>query len=410
VLGNQAEFFITLDQRNFTHVTGSVALQGGKIYVPESRNLIEHIASSFEFNFADKFFALNGAHIDFCKGRIECNKASVLLDDTYGIKMVHAPLVIDNLFVNWKRDFYGFIYGNLLVNKQPDRDLNISGTVVLKKSLLKDNIFSQGADFLSSSSLGSLIPINQRLKVDVHVLSEQPIRARTENLETYARVDMRVRYAQGQSIAQVPQLTGTINLEKGYLKFLRNQLNIEYGRIQFITNQFNDPMIDLIARNRINKYVVTLQATGSLQKPQIILESTPELTEEQIIGLLLAGSENATLQTDLFAMLQLNLQDIVLGGKNKSSKATTFLKTLARPFKYVQITPDFTDQSGRGGIRGTVSVNINDQVRAQVQKNFNLQEEFSAQVEYFLADDVSVKAVKDQFGEMGAEVEVRLKL
>ena len=39
-----------------------------------------------------------------------------------------------------------------------------------------------------------------------------------------------------------------------------------------------------------------------------------------------------------------------------------------------------------------------------------MQEDFSAEVEYFLADDVSIKAVKDQRGEMGAEVEVRLKL
>lgn len=410
VLGDQAAFMLTLDQRDFSHVTGSLALQGGKIYLPENRNLIEHMATSFELDFANKFFALNEAHIDFCKGRIDCHKASVHLTDTYGIKMIHLPLVIDNLFVNWKRDFYGFIYGNLLVNKLPTSDLNLSGTVVLRKSLLRENIFSQGSEIMFSSSLGNLIPLNERLRADIHVMSEQPIHARTDTLETYASVDVRVRYAHGQNIAQFPQLTGTINLDSGSLKFLRNKLNIEYGKIQFITNQLNDPMIDLVARNRINKYMVTLQATGSLQKPTIILESTPELTEEQIIGLLLAGSENAKLQTDLFAMLEQNLHNIVLGSKDKLSKASSFLETIAKPFKYVQITPDFTDQSGRGGIKGTVSVNVNDQVRAQVQKNFNLQEDFSAQVEYFLADDVSIKGVKDQRGELGAEVEVRLKL
>jgi hypothetical protein len=410
VLGNQAVFQVTLDQKDFSHLTGSLSLDGGKIYLPENRNLIEHMASSFELDFARKFFALNDARIDFCKGRIECHKASVLLNDTYGIKMIHVPLVIDNLFVNWKRDFYGFVYGTLLLNKLPDNDLSISGTLVLKKSLLRDNIFSQGTDVMLSGSLGSFILVNEPLKVDVHILSEQPIRARTDTLETYASVDIRVRYMHGQHIAQFPQITGTISLDSGYLKFLHNRLNIEYGKIQFITNQLNDPMIDFIACNRINKYMVTLQATGSLQKPTIILESTPELTEEQIIGLLLVGSENAKLQTDLFAMLEQNLHNIVLGSKEKLPKATTFLETLTRPFKYVQITPDFTDQSGRGGIKGTVSVNVSDQVHAQIQKNFNLQEDFSAQVEYFLADDVSVKGIKDQRGELGAEVEVRLKL
>ncbi len=410
VLGDKAALRITLDQRDFSHITGLLSLKDGKIYLPENRNLVEHLAFGFELDFTRKFFALNDVHVDFCKGRIECSKASVLFDDNYAIKMVHVPLTINNLFVNWKRDFYGFVYGNLLLNKHPDNDLNVSGTLVLKKALLKDNIFSQGSGEMLSGSFASFIPINERLKVDLHILTEQPIRARTDTLETCASVDVRVRYAHGQNIAQFPQITGTINLDSGHLSFLRNKLKIEYGKIQFITNQLNDPLIDLVARNRINKYMVTLQATGSLQKPTIILESTPELTEEQIIGLLLVGSENAKLQTDLFAMLEQNLHDIVLGSKDKLPKATTFLEKLTRPLKYVQIAPDFTDQSGRGGIKGTVSVNVNDQVRAQIQTNFDSPEDFGAQVEYLLADDVSVKGVKDQRGGLGAEVEVRFKL
>lgn len=410
VLGNQAAFLLTIDQKNFSHLTGSLQLHGGKIYIPETRNLIEKISTSFECDLPNKFFAFNDTDILFGKGRLTCPKASIRWDDAYTIKMIHIPLAINNLFVNWKRDFYGFIYGNLLFNKLPDRDLTMSGTIVLKKSLLKDNIFSQGSVDFSSNSFGDYLPFNQRLKIDLHVLSEQPIRARTESLKTYANVDLHIRYAHGQNIAQFPQITGTINLEKGHLKFLRNKLNIEYGKIQFISNQLNDPMINLVASNRINKYVISLEATGSLQKPTIILESTPELTEEQIIGLLLAGSENANLQTDLIAMLQLNLHNIVLGSKSKLPKATAFLEKLARPLKYVQITPDFTDQSGRGGIRGTIAGNITDQLHAKIQKNFSKQEDFSAEVEYYVADDVSIKGVKDQRGEMGAEVEVRIKL
>ena len=86
-----------------------------------------------------------------------------------------------------------------------------------------------------------------------------------------------------------PQLTGSIKLDSGHIKFLRTKLYFEYGKVQFISNQMNDPIIDLIARNRINKYQITLQATGSLQKPIILLESNPELTEEQILGLLYPG-------------------------------------------------------------------------------------------------------------------------
>ena len=48
-------------------------------------------------------------------------------------------------------------------------------------------------------------------------------------------------------------------------------------------------------------------------------------------------------------------------------------------------------------------------MHAQIQKNFNLQEDFAFQLEYFLTDDINLKMVKDQSGDIGSEVEVRLK-
>ena len=407
--GDKVCMHVTLDQKDLMHMRGSCVLHGGKIYIPDTRNLIEGCSTAFEYDYAQRLFMLNNFMLTFCKGSIDSQRVTLRFDDAWNLSMVHAPFSINNLFINWKRDFFGVFYGNFLFNKLPDNDMHVTGLAVVKKALLKDNIFSQGASIGFSGAVGRVLPIKENIKVDVRIISEQPIKARTDTLETYASLDLRVRYAQGNNVMQLPSIAGTVSLDRGQLKFLRNTLTIEYGKIHFIENQFNDPMIDLIASNRINKYIVTLQATGSLEKPTIMLESNPALTEEQVVGLLLSGSENARLQTDLFAMLEQNLHNIVLGSKDKLPKATTFLQTLTRPFKYVQITPDFTDQSGRGGIKGTLSVNVSDQVYAQIQKNFNLQEDFSAQVEYFLADDVSLKAVKDQRGELGAEVEVRLK-
>jgi len=241
------------------------------------------------------------------------------------------------------------------------------------------------------------------------IISEQPIRAKTPTLETNASLNLRVNYSKSSSVINIPQLTGNIKLDGGFLRFLQNKLRIDYGKIEFVANQMNDPIIDLIAKNRINKYMVSLQASGSLQKPTILVESTPELTEEQVLSLLLSGSENYKLQTDLLALIEQNLYNIVLGSKTTFSQSANLLQKITRPLKYIQISPDFTDQSGRGGIKGTINVNVNDQVKAQLQKNFNLQDDFSVQLEYLLSDDVNVRAIKDQRGELGAEVELRLK-
>jgi hypothetical protein len=410
ILGNNCIFNITLDQNDLWNPKGTVSLTKGKFYIPENRNLIENVSWIYEYDVNNKKIMLNNILLKFCRGKITCPMATIRLNNRYTIDMIHAPLQIENLLVNWKRDFYGFIYGNLLLNKLPDTNIKALGTIILKKSLLKDNIFASGAQNNFYGPIGSFIPSICPIEFDIHLTSEKPIFTKTESLETSSHIDINITYNYQNNLIPSPQVTGSINLEKGSLQFLKNRLLIEYGRIQFLPNQMNDPIIDIIARNRINKYTITLQATGSLQKPTIILESTPELTEEQIIGLLLAGSENAKLQTDLFTMLEQNLHDIILGSHAKLPKATNFFEKIVKPLRYVQITPDFTDQSGRGGIRGTVSVNLNDQVKAQIQKNFTLQEDLSAQVEYNLSDDVTIKGIKDQRGELGAEVEVRFKL
>lgn len=408
ILGSKNFLQVSVNQKNLEEITGSVSLETGKFYIPESRNLIEKLASNFAIYPHSKKIVLSDNVLGFCKGSISCPQATLTFNDNYHLNFVHAPIQIDNLFVNWKKDFYGFIDSSLLLLKFPGSPAHASGNIVLKKSLLKNNIFSEETNTRFFLPANPLAQHNQTIDVDLRIGNEIPVKIVTPSLETTAHLDLHVQYQQ-QNVAHLPHVNGSITLDNGFIKFLRNKLFIEYGKIQFVTAHANDPLIDLVAKNRINKYMINLQVTGSLQKPNIVLESAPVLTEEQILGLLLAGSENATLQADLPSMIMQNLHNIVLGSKAVMPKATSFFEKVARPFKYVQISPNFTDQTGRGGIRGTISIDLNKQIHAQLQKNFNLQDDFAFQVEYFLSDDVNLKVVKDQRGDLGSEVEVRFK-
>jgi hypothetical protein len=70
--------------------------------------------------------------------------------------------------------------------------------------------------------------------------------------------------------------------------------------------------------------------------------------------------------------------------------------------------PDFTDQSGRGGVKGNISIDINKQLHAHIQKNFTMQDDLTFQLEYFLSDEFNIKAIKDHRGDIGAEVELSI--
>lgn len=410
LLGHDCLFDIKIDQENLGKLHGEIALQKGSFYIPESQNLIQKFNSKFDFVFPGNLY-LNDVKIGFFKGDISSPRVAIVFNRDLDISFLHLPLNFNDLLVNYKKDLLGIVYGSVLIKKDVDSGCKALGQVVLKRSLLKENIFAASDKYNFYGGWNSVLPSFKDFEFDLKLITEQPIKAKTSNLETNAALNLRITHKKGKGsgIINIPQLTGTVKLDGGFIKVLQNKLMIDYGKIDFVSNQMNDPIIDLIAKNRINKYMVSLQASGSLQQPTILVESTPELTEEQVLSLLLSGSEGYKLQTDLLALVEQNLYNVILGSKKILPESNNLLQKITRPLKYIQISPDFTDQSARGGIKGTININVNDQVKAQIQKNFNLQEDFSAQVEYMLSDDVNVKAIKDQRGELGAEVELRLK-
>lgn len=414
IFGSECSFALTLDQSSNTLKQGTIKLQHGTLYIPEFHNLVHTLKTDFTLDLAAQKFDLSNLKLELSKGSATCPHATMSWNDDYTLQLIHIPLQINDMFINWKRDFYGSVYGNLLLNKLPDHDTLLAGVLILKKALLKDSFFNSAQSNTFGSPLqGGITRYPFPCDLHVKLMTEKPIRAKTASIDAEASLNLTVMATHGKDYGTFPYLIGDITLENGKVKILNNKLTIDHGKIQFIKNRMHDPIIDLSAKNRINKYVVNLTVSGSLEKPSIMLESTPDLTEEQIIGLLLSGSENSTLQADLPAMLLQNLDSLLWSNKKQTRTAAMF-DTLSKTFKYVQITPNLNDSSGKSLMKGSLSLNVSDQLHAQIHKNLTTQHnDFSAQLEYYLTDNVNIKVVQDQRdkrGESGAEIEVCLKL
>ncbi len=408
LVNNNCVFDLSVDQQNFEIIKGTLGLRKGRFFIPGYYNLVQEASLSFALDRKNKKLIFQPAELIMTKGLISCQRATLAFNDKWHLSMIHIPLMFDNVLVNWGRDFYGLVYGNLLCSKVNAAPPLISGSLVLKRSLLKDTFFSDREAGSLYGPLGAGVGGGLPLGLNIRVTTEKPIQARTPTIEAKASLDMKVRSNPAQGLYAPPSVVGRINLDSGVIKFFRNTLNIEHGKIQFIAGRTNDPLIDLVAKNRIGKYLITLQMTGSQQKPTLLLESSPDLAEEQIIGLLLAGSENATLQSDLPAMVLQNI-DAFLFNSVKNPKIR-WLDKIRKTFKYVQIMPNLNDANSQSKLKGSISVDLGDQLHARLQKNLDLQKDFSAQLEYMLSDEINFKIVRDQGGDMGSEVEMRLKL
>jgi hypothetical protein len=71
--------------------------------------------------------------------------------------------------------------------------------------------------------------------------------------------------------------------------------------------------------------------------------------------------------------------------------------------------PSFADQTGRGGLRWALELDLNDNLRASIQKNFSQLEDTKFEVEYAITDDILVRGIKDEHNDLGGEVELRWK-
>ena len=104
-----------------------------------------------------------------------------------------------------------------------------------------------------------------------------------------------------------------------------------------------------------------------------------------------------------------NIKNVIFDSDHSRFGVRTYFRRLFKPFKHVHIMPSFTDQTGRGGLRGTIEVDIGQRWRALAQKNFSLSEDTRFELEYLLSDDIAVRGVRDEHGDVSSEVEMRWK-
>ncbi|KKP35882.1 MAG: hypothetical protein UR26_C0002G0184 [candidate division TM6 bacterium GW2011_GWF2_32_72] len=376
----------------------------GNLRFPGTYNFIEKIEGHFEFDFINKKLVFADVLCKLYRGDITINRATILLDDAMNVKFIHAPLIFQRCFLNWRQDLISVSSGRLLLQYDGQR-AELFGNVILDRTQIKENVFSKEfqKDLLegfAGRGSSSMIDIN----LDFSVESRHNVSIKTSFLNTDAKAVLKV-----SGTSSNPEVSGSIELFEGEFKFPYRPLNIVTGKIFFLPHQPLDPILELVARNKVKKYNVTMRVEGSLSNPLINFETSPFLTEEQTISLLLAGSEESSLSIIMPTLLMQNLKNVLFGPAQSVSKLDKYFKSLFRPLRNVHIIPSFNDQSGRGGLRGTIEIEASERLHALIQKNFSLTEDTRLEVEYLLSDEMSLRAMKDERGDLGAEVEMRWK-
>jgi|GEM_PF-1037648 len=383
---------------NGSKLEGVIECKDGMIRVPSVYNFIHDFKVDVFCDFLKRTIALKDLKIHLQKGMIESSLAQIEYDPLAKGVCAHIPLVFTDCFINWQKDLYLLFSGAVIAKKIPRKRLALEGFIELDRSQLRENIFSQKTQQFLIESWSN--PMAEK-KVDAHIsiMTRSPLTVKTEQLETSALLALVLKSGVDQA-----ELEGTITLQGGALHFPAHSLSIVKGKLIFTSEQTQDPFIELTAQARVKKYLITLSIGGTIQDPHLVFDSIPSLSEEQIMMLLLAGSEEESLNIVVPALIMRNVENIIFGSSYRSRNDSWL-----EPLKRIKFVPRFTDQTGRGGFKGALEIEVSKRLRAVIEKNFSLTEDVAFEVEYLLTDDVSVRASYDERGDLGAELEMRFK-
>ncbi len=341
---------------------------------------------------------------DVHKGSITVSSAVAYLDTAYKLMYLHVPCVIRNCLVAIKKDFLAEVHGTSIITYTTPHDFSVDATVVVDNASLRNNVLS--AEFQRElMSVGrSALPSYLDARMNISILTRLPLVVKTPFLVTEARCALVI---QGSVLR--PEVAGRIDLLDGTLNFPYRPLFIKRGRIEFLPQQPTDPLIAITASNSIKNYMIEMNISGSAQSPHISFSSSPPLDQENILGLLLGGSEDGSLSLALPRPVMESVESLVFGNVATSSSVQEYLRNFFKPLRNIRFVPRFSDQSGRGGLRGAVAIEVNDRLRGVIEQNFSLTEDTRLEVDYALSDDTHIRGIKDERGDLGAEIETRWK-
>ncbi len=263
----------------------------------------------------------------------------------------------------------------------------------------------------SPLAVSGLNPFLDNLRLDLHILSTPELRVETSLAKVSGDVDLRVR----GSVAR-PAVLGRVNIAEGDVFFNGTKYRLERGDVTFSNPLVIEPVVNIEMSARVQNYDITIGLHGSLSANslRITYRSDPPLSNSDIISLLAFGAPRGP---DVYNAGQLgqttsqttpdaSASNLILG-QALDTAASNRVEQLFGAGR-VKVDPQFIgQQSNSPSARVTVERTINNNITLTYATSVTQQAETVVQVEYAVDKNVSIVAVRDQYGVLGFDVHIR---
>jgi translocation and assembly module TamB len=286
----------------------------------------------------------------------------------------------------------------------------LSGDVVVTKLAVTPG-FDFGAYIEKSKQSGiraETESLQNRLKLDVHVVTTPELQMQTAIARLSGNADLRVR-----GTADRPAILGRVEVLEGEISFNGNKYKLERGDVTFANPAKTQPIIDMTATTRVRDYDITVQIRGDASAPNGLKpswRSEPQLPEADVIALLALGrtrEESASAQSGGSFGFGGEASNLLI---NEALNSTVNSR-LQRLFgaSRVKIDPQglASETSVVRGPQVTVEQQVASNVTLTYSTNVSVSTQQIIQVEYNVTRNISVVVLRDQNGVVSFDFKIR---
>jgi hypothetical protein len=404
VIGN-GKVSLAVMRTDNNEIACNIRFRDNVIRLPHTYNSIKEFQAFCTIDWFGKKIVGRDILIKLHRGTIISERITCLFDSNFNPVFAHIPFGFESCLLDIKKDLFALLSGSFVYTISPSCQSLLRGMIIIERAQLNESLFSES--FLNRITQRSFYDDFKQKKLfmyDFTIETKNAINVRTPFFQTQARANL---YVSGTS--DEPSVTGSVLFSGGTINFPYKPLYINKGSILFAPGHIDNPFIDLTAQNTIRNYHTLLRITGTRNSPLITFSSTPPLTEEQNIALLFTGSPEESLNIVMPALLMQNIKGMLWGERTPFLSSNSYFASLLTPLKRIHLLPRLSDQTGRGGLRGAIEIELSDRWRALIQQNFSLSEDTRFELEYLASDNISARVFRDERRDIGGELEIRWK-
>ena len=318
---------------------------------------------------------------------------------------LHAALA--HVRVRYPLDLTSVLEGNLHLTGSTER-AQVGGELVVRQMSPGENFNwlarlgeAAAATDLHPPALAS--PFAPRVRLDIQVISAPTVRFETRDLRLSGEIDVHI-----QGTLAAPVEVGTIQIVSGEVVFRGNRYKLDHGYINLTNPYRTQPVLDIEARTRVQRYDLTVMVAGPLDRLKLSYRSDPPLPTTDIVSLLAFGY--ASQQGEMATGATQPVQTVGASALLSQALSTQVSGRIQRLFGVSRIKID-PNIGGLGYTAGGARVTVEQQMTRDLTLTYvtttTQSQQRIIQFEWNLSDRISLVGLRDHNGIYGMELKFR---